>query len=339
MSPKLVRFVLGAVGTLGIYGAFAFRNQELLKELHQVHGMVGVGTGAAAVVVIAALSGLLSLATTNALAALLIGGAIPAGLFAARLPTFGMPPAAPAKAGEKPKAQPLEGVWLVGSPTRMKARAAERSALARETEARADAEAEWKKMAEGEREKAIKAARDEADSAREKAVAEVVERARSESDKLKAEALAEGRKAAEAEAGRLVEAARAETAQAAARGEEIAQQLAASNDESGKRAATIEDLHRQLTAASNRASDLEKEAAGLRLLAKWADTDSPGPPPLVARVLTKRFASRDVEERRVAARLGMLGGAAVKPLLEKAAKDDDAGVREAALAALKALAG
>ncbi|MCI0340220.1 MAG: hypothetical protein L0216_03570 [Planctomycetales bacterium] len=339
MSPKLVRFVLGAVGTIAIYGAFAFRNQELLKELHQVHGMVGVGTGAAALVIVAALSGLLALATTNPVAALLMGGAIPAGLFAARLPTFGMPPAAAVKEGEKPKAQPLEGVWLVGSPTRMKARAAERSALAHEGEARAKAEEGWKAAAEGEREKALAAVRADADAAREKAVAEVLDRARSESEKAKADALAEARKAAEGEAARLAEAARAETARVQQECEEATRQLSAAKEESGKRAATIEELHGQLTAATNRASDLEKEATAFRQLVKWADTDSPGPPPMVARILTKRFSSKDVEERRVAARLGALGGPSVKALLDKAAKDDDQAVREAALAALKALAG
>ena len=346
MASKTVRFSLGALGSAAALGVFFWRHWELVTDLSTTHDVKGVAVGGATFAIVALLGGCIPLLTGSEKVwnAFLLGTVLPLILFAARVPTPGLPPVARPWEGTAVPKRPTEGVWLVAAPGNALGRQAQKAVFAEVAAREAAATEQVRTEATRDREAALQQARDEAAAAQTAAVAAAVaardaklaalqadatkEReaalaaARAEADRRQADAIEGVRAEAQGEKARLQEQLDAANAGGAER-DRLAQELAAAKAETAE--------------ARAQSAPLAQAVADHKRFAEWLETDLAGVKTPGITVLGKRLASRDPTERAMAARLLPMCGAAARPLLERAKGDADTTVRDAVVAALARL--
>ncbi len=355
MPTKMTIFTSGVLGTASVYAAFYARHPQPIGEHFAAYGLVGVGVALAAGILAVAVGGLWTMAWRpwGIVPAFLLGLIPPGLVLAAGVPQFGRTDRLPPDAGVQAKASArrpgslaLESVWLVAAPVQSYARTSY-GATERQWAARAGQEvAEARGKAERDAAKAVAEARRQAEADRTKAVVE----AKAAAEQVRADAVAEGRAAATREAEKaLVEtrdAADRERAEALlrqkaefegekARLEEEVRALREAAERNGPLVASADSLRGQLSEAAQRSALLEIELADWRMLSRWFDASDfavSGSP--CVKVLGQRLASRNAEDRKVAARLLGALGAPARPVLAKALNDEDPRVREVVKAAM-----
>jgi hypothetical protein len=325
MSRNYRNFVAAALGACAFGTAFVLRHPEALAPTGARFGMEGFAVAGAAFVLLAALSGILAMAARphHAVGAFLFGVIPPAVCLVAGLPRFGVDPAHPRAA---------DAVWLALSPVRHVADGVSADVVAREADTVAAVEARERETARRERRVAVDAAvaavlRDanaqhEAALTAERDAAAAAERTRTADQAAQLEH-------ERAVAREAVEARARDAAELATLREQLVAQATLE--------ASVTELRQQLAVAAERREAIAREREDYRQLIAWfqADVPSDGPTPL--RVLSRRLASTSAEERVVAARLLQCCGAAARPVLQRARRDEHPAVREAVETTLLAI--
>src|SRR3990172_3894656 len=93
-SPAFTPASRGGVGSAAAFAGFYAGQMGVVKDLQGTHGIMGLAVAGAAAVIVSLVAGLLPMVTRaeNPIHALLLGAVVPAILFAAGVPTFGVPP-------------------------------------------------------------------------------------------------------------------------------------------------------------------------------------------------------------------------------------------------------
>ncbi len=347
-GSAIVRFVAGALGTVGVYGAFYGQQIEVVTDLKATYGIVGPVAAAAVLVAVAAFAGLLSLAARGGFEAFCLGLLVPAGLFGANLGALEdeAPKAGAAEAGKKKASgPPMRAISLVLSPiSSTLLREKERSAGATEkavTEAVGKAQAE----ADREREKALAALKKESEGARQKAEkeqGEALAAARAEADaaKARAEGLSRTLEETQTKLASTEEGDRRIRAELEQERNDLAGKLSVASERAADRdkfEAQAKDLGAKLAEATVRVPILERDLGDLKTYARWVETDVLAAPAPGLGLLSNRIGIKAAEDRRAAARLLRMFGTTAVPLLRKAEQDPDEGVRQAARESLAAI--
>lgn len=347
MKHRMPTFIGGLLGGLIIYAALIGRNWSNLLALTAGNDK-GLIIVVAVAVIISVLSGVFALAVypKHFGVSMLLGTLVPVAFFLGGIPRMGVPDGPPAE-GEA--ASPMPALWFAISPIESVSAGASANATI---------------VAEDAAQKVIGHERRKLYAEQDTKLKQAEARVQKAADEAKARALADQQSTLEARHQQTLNAAKAKWDRAE-------KQLVGERDRAASRAneaeATVKVLEEKLLAAQNelrslrdagrmrseleaRMARLESESAEAKAEAEqarnaaadygrffqWVLREGSGGAQPVSLLGTK-LASRDVAERRAAARLLGECGAGAKPLLQRAVNDSDEGVREAAKASLAKL--
>ncbi len=345
MHDRMKHFVAGGAGVLAFEIALFARHPEAVQHHLDRFGVPGIAVAASALVLLAALTGLLVMLfrPRNTLLALFGGVIPPAILVAAGLPKYGTEaPVTPSGRVLILKPKPAEALWLPVSPVRHVADATTAAIRSREArvvaEAVADAEqragtferaavaaaiTKTRATAVGEHTAAVAALREQLAADRATALRAVQEQHTGHLAKLEAELTHER------ESTRIaVEARHTAEAALATKRTRIAA-ISAQGPGSEALQAAVVKLRGELELAADRRAQITQQREDYRTLVEWYFTDVPADGARPFKILSKRLASKESVDRVVAARLMVLCGPSAKPLLRRALADRDEQVREA----------
>lgn len=349
MPSRLKHFIGGAVGVLTFEIVMFARHPEAVQHHLDRFGVPGMVVASAALVLLAAITGLLTLAARpRSIAVAFLAGIIPpAVLTAVGLPEYGaQDPVTPSGRVLLIKPKPAEALWLPVSPMRHITDGTTASIRGREARVVADAVAQTEQRAHDYSRAAVRAgvaAALAAQAAEHRAELQVLQEQQHALNTASLEAahaehvllvgaLEKQVEHERAQARQAVEAAR--TAEAAQvhleqRLKTIAAETANDSVEVQALKGQITTLKGELELAADRRASITRDREDYRTLVEWYFTDVPETGERPFKILSKRLMSREPGDRVVAARLMVLCGPSAKPILRRALADEHHAVREA----------